>query len=344
MKHEFNDILNDCLERLLKGDGLEQCLSRYPDHADELEPLLRTSLMARCAASVSPSAEFRTRARRDFQRALAEVRPAKTGWSFGWQPRWATALVACLVLFLVIGSSTVAAARNSLPDQPLYQVKLAAENVRVTFTTSKIKKAELYAELADKRIKEIAVMADQGKRQEVEMVAGLLRASLMNVAMTVAEEAPEPAEAGVLMVPAPAPAPTAVPAPTQAPAPRITIPPPVIAAVPAPITQAPPAITPGAPRAAAVQPGEGEPGDRSAEAKIQNGPAELASDSKIARNGTDKEKLAKLKINLLRHARENPETLRELLQNSPPAMRAALLKAIAAADDGYREALKHLKD
>ena len=43
----FEEILNDCLERLLiKGESIESCLAAYPQHADALKPLLETSFAA----------------------------------------------------------------------------------------------------------------------------------------------------------------------------------------------------------------------------------------------------------------------------------------------------------
>ena len=65
-RKEFDNILSDCLERLLEGgETLEQCLARYPEQAAALRPLLETSLVARQASAVSPRPEFRTRAREE---------------------------------------------------------------------------------------------------------------------------------------------------------------------------------------------------------------------------------------------------------------------------------------
>jgi len=61
---EFDNILNECLERLLvKGESLEQCLQRYPGQAAELKPLLETALAAREASSIQPRADFNGRGR-----------------------------------------------------------------------------------------------------------------------------------------------------------------------------------------------------------------------------------------------------------------------------------------
>jgi hypothetical protein len=54
-----------------------------------------------------------------------------------------------------------------MPDQPLYEVKLAVEQVELTFTPSETARAELYANLAEKRASEIAVMASKGNTDKV---------------------------------------------------------------------------------------------------------------------------------------------------------------------------------
>lgn len=227
-RREFENILDECLERIIaRGETIELCLADYPEHAQELEPLLRTAVITRGATDVRPRAEFRERARYQFQSAIREMQDKRRGF-FGWlswQPRWATAVVAVLVLILASGG-TVAAASNSMPDSPLYPVKLTTERVRVALTPSALGKAELYARLADKRVAEIINMASKGKPEQVEKVTRRLNKQLMAMAALVAlngqkaEALPAPApaaleetpamprgEGGMMMAPAPPQAP-----------------------------------------------------------------------------------------------------------------------------------------
>jgi len=195
---EFNNILDDCLERLLvNGETIEQCLRSYPEHATELEPLLQTAMATKEASAIRPRPEFRERARYQFRSALQGVKP-KRRFFFGWQPQWATAVIVVLVLLLASGG-TVAAAGNSMPDNPLYPVKLATEQVRLTLTPSALGKAELYVNLVNKRVAEIVYMANKGKPEQVERATQRLNAYLMRVASLAAP----PEEAGALLAPAP---------------------------------------------------------------------------------------------------------------------------------------------
>jgi len=153
---------------LIKGESLEQCLARYPEQAAELKPLLETALAAREAATIQPRPDFRARARYQFRSALKEA-AGKSRTSWGWFPRWATVVAIVLVLVLA-GGGTVVAADSSMPDSPLYSVKLATEQVRLTLTPSQMGKVRLCAELADRRVAEIAYMADKGDAQQVEII------------------------------------------------------------------------------------------------------------------------------------------------------------------------------
>lgn len=195
---EFDNILDECLERLLvNGETIEQCLASYPEQAAELEPLLQTALAAKNASAIQPRPEFKARARYEFRSALQEAKTKRGRRFFGWQPRWATAVVIVLILLLA-GSGTVAAAGNSMPDGTLYPVKLATEQVRVRLTPSDIGKAQLYANFADKRVLEIARMAKEGKPELVERTAQRLDTHLVMIAFLVS---PLEQEAAVLMAP-----------------------------------------------------------------------------------------------------------------------------------------------
>jgi len=200
---EFNNILDECLERLLvKGETLEQCLVSYPEQAGELGPLLQTALATKKALAIQPRPEFKARARYQFGSALREVRPRRRFFFLGWQPRWATAVAAVLILLLG-GGSTVAAAGNSMPDDLLYPVKLATEQVQLALTFSNMGRAELHAELADRRVAEIIYMADKGDAQQVEVIARRLDNHLVMLAGLGSELELNGAHTGVAQLQAP---------------------------------------------------------------------------------------------------------------------------------------------
>jgi hypothetical protein len=197
---EFNNILDECLERIVVGgETLEQCLERYPEQAAELKPLLETVLAVKAASAVEPSPEFKARARYQFRSALGEKAAPKRRPFFGWLPRWATALAIVLVV-LMAGGGTVAAASNSMPDSILYPVKLATENVRLAFTTSQLGKARLCSGFADERVAEIIYMAEKGDAEGVEATTERLDDRLETLAVLVSElEADEKTNADTML-------------------------------------------------------------------------------------------------------------------------------------------------
>ncbi|MFH0768493.1 MAG: DUF5667 domain-containing protein, partial [Chloroflexota bacterium] len=181
---KFDNVLDECLERLLvKGETVEQCLQSFPEHADALKPLLEAALAIKQASTIQPDPELKDKARHRFYSALQETENEKDRpfFRWGWQPRGATAVTIVLVLLLA-GSGTVAAATGSMPDEPLYPVKLATEQARLVLTPSALGKAELYAKLADRRVVEIIRMADKSKPAQIERTTRRLDFYLTKVA------------------------------------------------------------------------------------------------------------------------------------------------------------------
>jgi hypothetical protein len=179
---QLDNILDDCLERLLvKGESIEECLADYPEQADELKPLLQTAVVTRKALDIEPRPEFRARARYQLHAALKEAAYKQSRPFFARQFRWATVVSATLILLLA-GGGIVAAASNSMPDEPLYQVKLATEQIQLYLTFSPLDKAELYAKLADRRVTEIIDMAQEGNVRLVELTTQRLDNHLSMIA------------------------------------------------------------------------------------------------------------------------------------------------------------------
>jgi hypothetical protein len=166
MAERFENILDECLERLCQGESVEQCLARYPEQAAELEPLLRVAVATqKTSSAVKPRTEFKERSRYEIQSQLHDkarkTEPKKTSF-VGWMPRWAVAVVSVILVFLVAGTGTVAASTSSMPDDTLYPVKLATERVRLGLSRGDINKARVSVRLVDRRVKEIIYLAKKG--------------------------------------------------------------------------------------------------------------------------------------------------------------------------------------
>jgi len=172
MAERFENILDECLERLRQGESLEQCLARYPERAAELEPLLRVATASQKASSaVEPRPEFKTRTRYQVQSWLQDkerkTEPKKPSL-VGWMPRWAVVVASVVLIFLLAGTGTVAASSTSMPDDTLYPVKLATERVQLRLSRGDISKARVNVRLADRRVKEILYLAKKGDSRRLD--------------------------------------------------------------------------------------------------------------------------------------------------------------------------------
>jgi hypothetical protein len=309
---KFDDVLNECIERVLRGESIEACLKTFPDYASELEPLLRTAVDTRRAASILPSPEFRQRAGYEFQAAVRDLKPHRGGF-LRWHLRLVTAL-SVIVVVLLAGGGTVAAASNSLPDQSLYGVKLFTEQVRLALTPSTLGKAELHTEYTDKRVAEIIQMADKGNVKQVVKTTKRMNDNLVAIAKLIqpegaADEAGEgpPQLMSAAQGAAPAPASATDESSTAAAAPNAAF-----KAVPAPVAP-----------------------ERSVTSNMSRPEVAATPSAEAAAGGKND-----LKSTVSRQAEKNEHDLQEVLKRAPDSVKPALEQAIEVAGKGYEEVLK----
>jgi len=111
---DFDLILDECLDCLIEGGSVEDCLGLYPELAGELEPLLLTVDEVRTGGDFRPSESAMARGRARLRREIAQTEgmPAEPSlpffqWLFA-QPRiWAPAVAAVLVLIIVLAATGV---------------------------------------------------------------------------------------------------------------------------------------------------------------------------------------------------------------------------------------------
>lgn len=199
MNRRFDDILDECVEHVLQGESVEQCLERYPEQARELEPLLRVAAATRKTSSaVDPRPEFKARTRYDIQSRLhSEDRKAerKKTAMMGWMPRWAMVAVSLVFVFLLSGTTTVAASSEAVPGDTLYAVKTTTEQVQLKLTFSQKAKARLQARFAERRVWEMAQLAGTGRTERLQSLATRFAAHLAEIEQLAAQiEATDPGD------------------------------------------------------------------------------------------------------------------------------------------------------
>jgi hypothetical protein len=170
-EERFEAALEDCCRRVQNGESLESCVAGYPaDFADELRQLVpQVASLSRLGRDPSP--EFAARLERDLLARLAAdqpvsplaTRPRPHGWLAGSLTRLAT--VAAVVLVVVVGGGwgAVQASADSLPDSPLYNIKLASESAEETFAWNDDAKINLHLRHMQRRGNELERALAKGK-------------------------------------------------------------------------------------------------------------------------------------------------------------------------------------
>jgi len=163
----FNSILDDCIAALQQGATIDDCLARYPAHADRLEPLLALTDKVRRTPLAPPRPWPQATAWQRVRQRATDLRssPQPVHLSFGygaWLRPVAITVALLLALFGATGG-TVLASQNSLPDSPLYRVKLATEDVRLWFVFDDVHRAEILLDQSNERMDEILQMNRQDK-------------------------------------------------------------------------------------------------------------------------------------------------------------------------------------
>ena len=161
--------LQECLEAIEQKRNLPEVLRRYPADRDELVALLRLSVDLGGLGAPAADPAFRLRARNRMLAAAARQRQARRLNPLGSWPRPAVrlAFAGAFAMALLVGGLTAAAASDSsLPGDPLYGVKVGAEQAQLTITLNAADRARLQLHFADVRLQEAQLLFAAGRKQD----------------------------------------------------------------------------------------------------------------------------------------------------------------------------------
>lgn len=164
------DALEFCLREIEEGVDVDTALARFPEHAAELRPILKTSIKAREMVVPEPSPDVIRRSRsRVMQRAaeLRELSAPKRRFSILPLQRVAIAF-GLAAIFLLSGSGLLSASASSLPGERLYPVKRGWENVRLFFIFDSEARALLKHEFENERLHEAKELLTEGRHEVIE--------------------------------------------------------------------------------------------------------------------------------------------------------------------------------
>lgn len=101
LSDDFDRILDECIDRMNRGEGMADCLSDYQSYSERLRPLLESTHDVRKTYIFTPSADAKRAARQKFLAALGK-RQAPPIWSFlrvlSRPVIWATVAVVALAI------------------------------------------------------------------------------------------------------------------------------------------------------------------------------------------------------------------------------------------------------
>lgn len=103
MTDDLNKIFDECIDRINRGESIEDCLALYPEYSEELKPLLSAMLKAKTAYSFTLSSQTKNFHKQRFTAALAASRERHTERQpllpriLGWSKIWATAAAVVVI-------------------------------------------------------------------------------------------------------------------------------------------------------------------------------------------------------------------------------------------------------
>lgn len=176
MKAKIDEILDKLIAEVREGKSPDDCLREYPEHADELKPLLYLASSIDALPRPEPDAEAVDVALRKTRAFLKETSTPK---AFSLRSIFLLRSVivrvfAVVLLILALGVTTVMLSANSLPGDTLYPVKIATERVQLFLTTDTKGKAKLHVVYADKRTDEFASLLTPEVRINKDLLAEML--------------------------------------------------------------------------------------------------------------------------------------------------------------------------
>jgi hypothetical protein len=164
MHPDFDRIVDDAFSRLQAGEEINQILARYPEHAARLAPLLETAAFCvRAYEHVEPASIGRMARARDRYLTMARQRAARRKPRrrlAPWPTRWAMA-VAALVLAFLLGAAAVTASAGSVPGDLLYPVKTMVEGVQIAMTRDPAERATLHMTWSQRRVMELKILLQE---------------------------------------------------------------------------------------------------------------------------------------------------------------------------------------
>lgn len=166
MKPTIEDIFDQALVELRQGKTIDEVVSSYPEFATELQELLQTAALASSIPrNIVPTPMRRHKFAEQLHRSwwLRSVSVLRLG-----------IMPLTLVLLLLGGRTLVIKTQASLPNDNLYSLKRASEQLKLTLTRDTNEQAAFQVQLTQRRLEEVKqAAANQDPAQEAAALTAL---------------------------------------------------------------------------------------------------------------------------------------------------------------------------
>lgn len=187
--HNFDEILNTCLDLLQQGATVKDCLDQFPDSQAELKPILELTAQMNAIAFEPPSVAARQKGKDRLAAAVDSKQSQKASslsklisfdqirllilslFVFGQETHPMTrftrsAFAGVLVIFSFF--FTLNASADSLPGDMLYPIKTLSQQARIQLAAPE-NKTDVFAQIAATRIAELDMLMIDGRSAVVTL-------------------------------------------------------------------------------------------------------------------------------------------------------------------------------
>ncbi len=161
---DFDRILDECLDAVLAGERtIAECLTLYPDQANELKSALQIGLLAgrlkkpEMNTGAVDALEMRLRGQ-----ILTQKRPAARSRVVIPFSKLAAMVAIVFLLTVGAGGGAIAASASSLPGDPLYGLKRLWEAIILALSALFNNTDDIWLHLAQTRLNEAEDLAEHG--------------------------------------------------------------------------------------------------------------------------------------------------------------------------------------
>jgi hypothetical protein len=158
----IQDMLQECLDRLERGETMEQVLARYPAQREELGRLITLATNLR-RATPSMSESSKARVRYELHGAMRAQSPTRmfAGWS-----TWLVRIAVSLVVVLVLGGGTLVANAESAPGGPLFPARALINETRARIVADPASAIVIHLGNAQDRVDDVRILKQRGGLNE----------------------------------------------------------------------------------------------------------------------------------------------------------------------------------